>query len=71
VIAKYDSIPVGCAGIFRISALIGEIKRMFVDPGLRGRKIASRIMLHLEEYSRSMGLKWVILGTGPLQPAAV
>jgi putative acetyltransferase len=65
--------PIGC-GSFR--DLVDEqptveVKRMYVQPGYRGRKIGQLILRDLETRARERGAVRVRLETGDKQPEAV
>lgn len=45
---RYDGALVGCGAVRRIEPTVGEIKRMFVDPSVRGLKIGAAILDQLE-----------------------
>lgn len=69
---------VGCGALRRMPAEpetddqpYGEIKRMFVLPELRGRRIAERLLLALEDQACDQGLTQLMLETGGEQTAAV
>jgi len=49
----------------------GEVKRMYVDPALRGRRIGSRILTALEDALRGQGVMLAMLETGADQIEAV
>ena len=49
----------------------GEVKRMFVEPAMRGQHIAERLLATLEDRLLSAGLKLATLETGRDQLAAV
>ncbi len=49
----------------------GEVKRMYVDAGLRGRRIAARLVSSLEAQLRARGLALALLETGRDQHAAI
>ncbi|NNE12035.1 MAG: GNAT family N-acetyltransferase [Ilumatobacter sp.] len=69
--ARLDGELVGCGGVRRIESNVGEIKRMFVDPVVRGRKIGAAILDQLEQASIELGLDRVQLETGVHQPEAI
>jgi putative acetyltransferase len=71
VIAYYNGIPVGCGAVKAYTEVIGEIKRMYVLPDYRGRKIASRILSELEKWANELKFTQVILETGKAQPEAI
>jgi putative acetyltransferase len=49
----------------------GEVKRMYVDPALRGQRIAARLLAALEDAAREQGLSAALLETGRDQTEAV
>jgi putative acetyltransferase len=49
----------------------GEIKRMYVDPTVRGKRIGSRLLEALEEGLIKDGIELALLETGPEQTQAV
>ncbi len=49
----------------------GELKRLFVDEGGRGRGVATAIMEALEQAARERGVRILQLETGPKQLAAI
>lgn len=52
-------------------AAYGEIKRMYVDPTVRGQRIAVRLLLALEDAACARGLGTAMLETGRDQHEAV
>jgi putative acetyltransferase len=50
---------------------IGEIKRMYAAPAVRGRGIARALLRALLDHARDNGLGEVWLETGTLQPEAI
>ena len=71
IIAYSDGTAVGCAGLKRYSDADVEIKRVWVEPDYRGKKIATQIMERVEEKARRMGFKRAILQTRPIMLDAV
>ena len=53
------------------NAAYGEIKRMYVDPALRGRGLGRLLLEALEAEGRVTGLAFLRLETGPKQPEAL
>ena len=49
----------------------GEVKRMYVDPMLRGQRLGSRMVATLEDTMRAQGLRLALLETGEAQREAV
>lgn len=69
---------VGCGAVRRMSgepstdgAPYAEIKRMIVQPAMRGQRIGEQILAHLEATVRAEGVQLSLLETGALQTAAV
>jgi GNAT superfamily N-acetyltransferase len=50
---------------------VGEIKRMYVDPVLRGRGLGRVLLAALEEEGRRLGYERLWLETGTAQPEAL
>ena len=48
-----------------------EIKRMYVAPRARGRGLARRVLVHLEECAAAAGYEALVLETGMKQPEAI
>lgn len=63
--------PVGSGAMKPFEPLTMEIKRMYVDPRLRGRGIAATVLRELEEWARELGITRTILETGKRQPEAI
>lgn len=66
-----DSGVVACGGMKEISTASLEIKRMYVDPDLRGRGVASQILAGLELWAGELGYERIVLETGKRQPEAI
>jgi putative acetyltransferase len=49
----------------------GEVKRMYVDPSMRGQRIAERLLGAIEGALRDDGVEWALLETGSAQREAV
>lgn len=62
---------VGCIGLIPFGPGTGEIKRVFVRWGWRGRGISQALLAAIEERARAMGYERVCLETGQPQVAAV
>jgi GNAT superfamily N-acetyltransferase len=63
--------PLGGVGVRAIHPGIGQIRRLWVDPGQRGQGIARSLMTGVEDAARELGLADLRLGTGDRQPEAV
>jgi len=67
VLASPRGLAVGCAGLRLIRPGVGEIKRLYVDPALRGRGVARRLLNAPQDHARSTGLTRLQLETGMKQ----
>jgi len=63
--------PVGCGAVRKIEPGVAEIKRMYVDPNARGRRVGRQIVDALEAHAQRLGAKRIVLETGPRQPDAI
>ena len=72
--------PVGCGALRRLTdpalvaalgAGVGELKRMYVAPEVRGQGIGSALLLRLESEARALGLTRLVLETGTRQREAL
>jgi len=72
IVAYEGEQAVGC-GCFRPTEENGtvEIKRMFVQPGSRGKGIAAGILQELENWAKQERFNRAILETGNQQPEAI
>jgi GNAT superfamily N-acetyltransferase len=62
--------PVGCGAVRKLTADEAELKRMFVRPAARNRKIGAVIVDALEAEARTLGVKRLLLETALyLEPA--
>jgi GNAT superfamily N-acetyltransferase len=71
LVAYLANIPVGCGAVRMIEPALAEIKRMYVDPAVRGRRVGRQIVVALEAHTRQLGAKRIVLETGPRQPDAI
>jgi len=84
LVARLGGAPVGTAAVRDVSgtddrrgrgtthpAATGEVKRVYVDPGHRGRGVARRLMAELERAARQVGFRRFVLETGTAQPEAI
>ena len=63
--------PLGCGAVKLMDDGYAEIKRIFVDPACRGKGLARRILLALEDIARCAGYDILRLETGAYQPEAL
>ena len=71
VIAFLDGHPVGCGAIRRLDAGTAELKRMYVDPGARGRGVGRAILSALESEARDLDAERLVLEAGDRQIEAM
>ena len=50
---------------------VGEVKRMYVEPDMRGRGLSRQILQKLEDTAREFGYTTLRLETGLKQPEAI
>jgi DNA-binding MarR family transcriptional regulator/GNAT superfamily N-acetyltransferase len=63
LIAWLDGEPVGCGALKRLDGHCGEVKRLWVDPAVRGLGVAGRLMDRLEALAAEIGCSTVVLDT--------
>lgn len=63
LVARLAARPVGCGGLRSFEPGIGEIKRMWVAPEVRGMGLARRLLDALESEARGLGMRCVRLDT--------
>ena len=71
VVAYLDDDAVGCGAFKRYEDGVAEIKRMFVWPEARGKRIAASVLKELEVWAAEGGFRECILETGFKQPEAI
>ena len=64
VVAWLDDVAVGCGAVRRLDEATAEIKRMYVDPSVRGRGIGRTLVEALEREARLVGVTRIVLETG-------
>jgi putative acetyltransferase len=70
VVAHLDAVAVGCGAVRRLDEATAELKRMYVDPSVRGRGIGRALVAALEREARLLGMTKIVLETGTrLAPA--
>jgi GNAT superfamily N-acetyltransferase len=71
LIARVDGVAVGCGALRRRDERTVEVKRMYVEPEMRGRGLAKQILRRLETAARAMGARRLVLETGVYQDEAI
>jgi len=69
-IARLDGAAVGCGGV-ALFPTFGEVKRMYVRDGARGRGVARALLARIESEMAAAGLDLLRLETGDRQLAAI
>ena len=71
VVFYSDETPVACGAFKRFNEDSVEIKRMYVQPDYRGKGIASKALVVLEEWAKELNYSYTVLETGLRQPEAI
>jgi GNAT superfamily N-acetyltransferase len=70
LIIYLDDVAAGCGAVRRLDEATAEIKRMYVDPAVRGRGLGRALVEALEREARRIGATRIVLETGTrLAPA--
>lgn len=71
-LASVGGQAIGCVALRKLVALVdcGEIKRMYVRSGYRGRGIVELLLLELTQYAKRSGYRWLYLDTTDRMVAA-
>ena len=72
LVARLDGEAVACGGLRPgPEAGLGEVKRMYVVPDVRGRRIAEQVLAGLVQAGHELGYRRLVLETGTAQPEAI
>ncbi|MEM7572624.1 MAG: GNAT family N-acetyltransferase [Bacteroidota bacterium] len=71
VLVYQDGQAVGCGAISTYDAKSVEIKRMYVAPSARGKRIGERVLQELESWAKELGYRQSLLFMGSRQPEAL
>ncbi len=71
VLAYENEKPLGCGAIKEYDVTAMEVKRMYVLPESRGKGIAAKILLALENWAKELLYSKCVLETGKRQPEAI
>jgi GNAT superfamily N-acetyltransferase len=71
VVAWIDGMARGCGAFRRLDTGSAELKRMYVEPGFRGRGVGGALLKALETEARRLGIHQLVLETGVRQAAAI
>ena len=67
---EVDGALVGMGGLRRFADGVAEVKRMYVQPGYRGRRLGTVLLTRLIDDARALGYEQLRLDTGPFMGAA-
>lgn len=71
VVAYENGEAIGCGAIKAFDNEAMEVKRMFVSPTHRGKRIATAVLAELEKWAAELSFKRCVLETGKRQADAV
>src|SRR5688572_16759777 len=71
LVGLIDGVAIACGALQDLEPGVGEIKRMYVLPGYRGRGLSRQILKAIEDLAAGRGLHTLRLETGRFLPAAL
>jgi len=71
LVAYLDDKPVACGAIKSFDEASMEVKRMYTSLEARGKGIATKLLIELEDWAKELAAKSCLLETGKRQQAAV
>jgi putative acetyltransferase len=71
LVARVADRVAGFGSVVQHDADFGEIKRMYIDPAMRGRQLGRLLLNALEDCARARKLSCLRLETGMKQPEAI
>jgi putative acetyltransferase len=71
IVAYENRTAVGCGAIKEFDAEAMEVKRMYINPGYRGKGIATAVLSALEQWAAELSYQKCVLETGKRQQEAI
>jgi putative acetyltransferase len=71
LVARDGDRAIGCGALRLLDANTAEVKRMYVEPGHRGRGVGKAVLAALEAGARQLGARRLVLETGIYQETAI
>jgi putative acetyltransferase len=71
LVARIDGRALGCGAVVDSGEGWAEIKRMFVSPTARGRRLGKQLLSRIESIAADFGATLIRLETGAKQPEAL
>jgi putative acetyltransferase len=71
LVARVEGRPVGCGAIRLLGGGDAEVKRMWVDPAVRGQGVARAVLARLQDEALELGATRLVLETGIYQTEAI
>lgn len=71
IVAYNNGMPVGCGAIKEYMPGSMEVKRMYTTPEVRGKGVATEVLIALEKWATELSYKKCVLETGKKQPEAI
>jgi putative acetyltransferase len=71
IVARIDGRALGCGAVVDSGEGWAEVKRMFVSPAARGRRLGRRLLEQIEAIAAERGATKLRLETGDRQPEAL
>jgi putative acetyltransferase len=70
-VARAGERAIGCGAVRLLDSATAEAKRMYVEPGYRGKGIGATVLAAIEGATRELGARRLVLETGVYQEAAI
>ena len=71
IVAYENERPVACGALKAFEEDAVEVKRMYTQPGVRGKGLAATVLSELENWASELGFSKCVLETGKRQPEAI